>query len=157
MLHPSLKRKRGGTSTSPHDHLFRGFLGGLLSLLDLIGLLLGLFLGLFFLVLLLNLFLFWLLFFLLHILAVVSAEELLDLAIFDLNFIQSLFDSLEADLRVWLINDACLIFVGTKILDLLAAVLDLDKAQCGRGTLKEVTKGRQFIKVLGISVVRILA
>lgn len=133
------KKKKGREGYQPvrmTAYLRRGFLGGLLSLLGLsgFGLLLRLFLGLFchLLLLLLDLLLFRLLFFVLYLLAVVSAEEFLDLSIFDLDFIQSIFDGLEANLRVRLVNETCLVLVGAEVLDLLAAVLHLDKAQCGR-------------------------
>lgn len=130
MLHPSLIRKRGGWQgiIQPTWTLFRGFLGLRLGLLGLLGLLLRLFLGLLYLLFLL---LCGLLFFVLHLLAVILAQELLNLAISGLDLIKGLFDGLEGDFCIRLVDGACLVLAGAEVLDLLAAVLDLDQAQCG--------------------------
>jgi hypothetical protein len=112
----------------------------------LLGLFLGLFLWLFLLLLFLLFLLFLLLFllllllilfgllffFVLHFLAVVSAQELLDLAVCGLDVVQGLLDRLERDLIIWFVDAACLVLAGAEVLDLLAAILNLDQTECGR-------------------------
>ena len=128
----------------------------------MLGLFLGLLLGLFLLLLFLLVFLLLLLlllilfgllfFFVLHFLAIVSAQELLDLAVCGLDVVQGLLDRLERDLVIRFVDAACLVLAGAEVLDLLAAILDLDQTECGRRTLEEVTKSGEFAKVLLVSI-----
>ena len=68
---------------------------------------------------------------LLNLLAVVPAQELLDLGVLDLDFLQGGVDFLERDLLVGLVCGAGLVLAGAVVLDLFAGVLNVGQAQRG--------------------------
>lgn len=78
--------------------------------------------------------------FFLDLLTVVPAQEFLDLGVLDLDFLQGGVDFLKRNRLVGLVCRAGLVLAGAIMLDLLAGVLNVGQAQCGRRALQEVTE-----------------